>query len=208
MSDEEGERKTEATGEWTALKLGGDVVQMLLPHRRPFLFVDTTLAVSFGARPSLRAQKMVSVNEPVFDGHFPGLSLWPGVYTVEGLGQTTNLMDVMVALADGLAREGGSAADLIEALRAIDARARPGGRASRAARAAEARLAGALGEPRSRIGLAGAIDVKLIEPVVAGSVLEYRVTRTHVLANATRYDVEASVEGRPVARGTIASARP
>src|SRR5690606_32068568 len=93
---------------WTPLKPGADTVQMLLPHRRPFLLVDGTLAVALGPRPALRAFKNVSANEPVFDGHFPGLSLWPGVYTIEGLGQTTNLLDVTVALAQAFERHGAS----------------------------------------------------------------------------------------------------
>lgn len=190
---------------WTPLKLGADGVQRLLPHRRPFLFVDAIDAIAIGPRPSLRARKLVSSNEPVFDGHFPGHALWPGVYTIEGLGQATNLLNLLIALAEGFEQHGGTAADLIEALRGIDARARLG---ARPPSAIEGRLIEALGEPRSRIGYAGAVDIKLIEPVFAGATIEYRVTRTHVLANATRYDVEARVEERPVARGTMTSARP
>ena len=191
--------------EWTSLKLGVDGVQRLLPHRRPFLFVDAIDAIAIGARPSLRARKVISSNEPVFDGHFPGHALWPGVYTIEGMGQSTNLLNLLVAMHEGFVAHGGTLADLVEALRGIDARARLG---SRPPSAIEARLIEALGEPRTRIGYAGAVDVKLIEPVFAGATIEYLVTRTHVLANATRYDVEARVEARPVARGTMTSARP
>ncbi|AKF04264.1 3-hydroxyacyl-ACP dehydratase FabZ family protein [Sandaracinus amylolyticus] len=187
------------------LKLGADVVQMLLPHRRPFLFVDATIAITLRPRPALRAVKLVSANEPVFEGHFPGVSLWPGVYTIEGLGQTINLLDVIDFAARELDAGGTSPAALLDALRAIDARARLGGRPPSAI---ETQLLDGLGAPRARIGFAGAIDVKLIEPVFAGSMIEYRVTRTHELANARRYDVEARVADRPVARGTMTSATP
>ncbi len=196
---------TQGEIEWTPLKLGADVVQMLLPHRRPFLFVDTTLAIARTPRPSLRAQKLVSASEPVFEGHFPGLALWPGVYTIEGLGQCTNLLNILVAFFEVFAERGGTDEDLFAALRGIDARSRLGGRAPTEI---ETKLLEALGSPRSRIGYAGAIDVKLIEPVFAGAVIEYRVTLTHVLANAKRFDVEARVLDRPVARGTITSATP
>ena len=54
--------------EWTKLALGADVVQMLLPHRRPFLLVDGIDAIVLSPRPMLRAHKMVSANEPVFEG--------------------------------------------------------------------------------------------------------------------------------------------
>lgn len=188
---------------WTKLILGADAVQHLLPHRRPFLLVDRIDAIALGARPSLRARKMVSANEPVFDGHFPGVSLWPGVYTIEGLGQTTNLLNLIHAILDGAAAQGIAPETVLDTLRGLDKRSRPG---AGPPTADEQRLLAALGEPRQRIGYAGAIDVKLIEPVFAGVVIEYRVTLTHVISNARRYDVEATVDGRPVARGTITSA--
>lgn len=190
---------------WTKLALGADVVQMLLPHRRPFLLVDAVDAIVLGPKPMLRARKMVSANEPVFEGHFPGVSLWPGVYTIEGLGQTTNLLNLIGGLIEAAASEGIAADAVLDALRGLEKRVRPGaGKPS----ADEERLIAALGAPRSRIGYAGAIDVKLIEPVFAGVVLEYRVTQTHVIANARRFDVEARVGDRPVARGTVTSATP
>ncbi len=196
------------TGEpqWTKLALGADVVQRLLPHRRPFLLVDGIDAIVLGARPMLRAHKMVSANEPVFEGHFPGLSLWPGVYTIEGLGQTCNLLTVLLGVMEAAATDGIGPEAFLDALRGVDKRLRPGGTGK--PHPDDAKLVAALGEPRSRIGFAGAIDVKLIEPVVAGSVIDYRVTLTHVIANARRYDVEAIVGERPVARGTVTSATP
>lgn len=191
--------------EWTRLALGADVVQMLLPHRRPFLLVDAVEAIVLGRKPMLRARKMVSANEPVLEGHFPGLSLWPGVYTIEGLGQTTNLLNLIGGLIDAAATENLAPEAVLDALRGLEKRVRPG--ASKPT-PEEERLVAALGAPRSRIGFAGAIDVKLIEPVYAGTVLEYRVTQTHVIANARRFDVEARVLDRPVARGTVTSATP
>jgi hypothetical protein len=98
-----------------------------------------------------------------------------------------------------------SADEVLDALRGLEKRARPG---RHAATTDDERLLAALGPPRARIGFAGAIDVKLIEPVWAGSVIEYRVTLTHLIANARRFDVEARVADRPVARGTVTSATP
>ena len=195
----------DGSSEWAPLRLGPDVVQRLLPHRRPFLFVDAVDAIALGPRPSLRARRMISVNEAVFEGHFPGLALWPGVYTIEGMGQASNLLLVVLGLIDGFAEQGTSDREVFEALRGIDARARFG---TRAETATERALIDGLGTPRMRMGFAGAVDVKLIEPVFAGSVLEYRVTLGHVLANARRFEVEAWVDDRPVARGTLGSAAP
>jgi 3-hydroxyacyl-[acyl-carrier-protein] dehydratase len=195
---------SERVPERQRLALGADVVQRLLPHRRPFLFVDGIDWIVLGARPALGARKLVSANEPVFDGHFPGFSLWPGVYTIEGLGQTANLLTVLTSLAEGAAREGVTSEALFDALRGLDGSRR----GPRTSAPHEERITRALGDPRSRIGYAGAVDVKLVEPVFAGSVIEYRVALTHVLANARRHEVEATVEGRPVARGTLTSAVP
>jgi 3-hydroxyacyl-[acyl-carrier-protein] dehydratase len=189
----------------TPLRLGADVVQMLLPHRRPFLLVDAVDQIELGARPTLWARKLVSANEPIFEGHFPGLSLWPGAYTIEGLGQTSNLLLILVAVVEAFGRHDRTPAQALETLRALEARHRLG---TRPQTIEESTLSEALGSGRSRVGVAGAIDIKLVEPVFAGAVLTYRATQTHVLANARRFDVEAQVDGRPVARGSVTNAMP
>ena len=187
------------------LRLGADTVTMLLPHRRPFLFLDGVEGFARSPRPTLTGHKQVSVNEPVFDGHFPGLSLWPGVYTIEGMGQAVNALLVLLAVVEGFEKRGRTEAEALDALRAIDARNRLG---RRAPTEVERSLLEHLGQPSDRVGLAGAIDVKLVEPVFAGSTLAYRVTLTHSLSNARRFDVVASVKDRPVAQGSITSALP
>lgn len=189
----------------TALRLGADTIAHLIPHRRPFLFVDGIEGFARSPQPTLTAFKAVSSNEPVFEGHFPGLSLWPGVYTIEGLGQSANALIVILGLIEAAERRGHSESDALDVLRAIDARAKLG---HRRVTDVEREVLSALGEPRSRVGLAGAIEVKLIEPVFAGEIISYRVSLSRVIANARRFDVEASVRDRPVARGTMTSAVP
>lgn len=190
---------------WTRLPLGADVVQLLLPHRRPFLLVDRIDGIVLGEQPMLRARKWITANEPVLEGHFPGFTLWPGVYTIEGLGQTTNLLTLLRALLAGARADGVAVEKVFAALRAID---RGASGAPRQPTAEQQRLFAAIGAPRSRIGYAGAIDVKLIEPVFAGCVLEYRVALTREVGNVQHHEVEARVDDRPVARGSITSATP
>ncbi len=189
----------------TPLRLGADTIAHLIPHRRPFLFLDGVDGFSRSPQPTLTGFKAVSSNEPVFEGHFPGLSLWPGVYTIEGLGQAVNALLVIVGLIEAAERRGFEESAVLEVLRAIDARARLG---QRRVTDREREVLSALGEPKSRVGLAGAIEVKLIEPVFAGETIAYRVSLSRAIANARRFEVEASVGDRPVARGAITSAMP
>lgn len=61
-----------------------------LPHRYPFLLVDRV--VEFDSMTSLTAIKNVTINEPFFQGHFPGLPVMPGVLILEALAQAGGLM--------------------------------------------------------------------------------------------------------------------
>ena len=178
-----------------ALRLGPDVVQRLIPHRRPLLMVDGVDAFR-RAPPTLWARRHISANEEVFTGHFPGLHLWPGIYTIEGLGQTSLLLTVLLRLIGAAEAQGKSAADVLDGLRQLEQR--PAFRPGPAARSGWLEeLAG----PAPPAGVSGQIDMKLLAPVRAGEELCYRATLTHTLDSFARFEVEAEVAGTPVARG-------
>jgi UDP-3-O-[3-hydroxymyristoyl] N-acetylglucosamine deacetylase/3-hydroxyacyl-[acyl-carrier-protein] dehydratase len=59
-------------------------IMRLLPHRYPFLLVDRILDYD---EDSITGIKNVSINEPFFQGHFPGHPIMPGVLQVEGMAQ-------------------------------------------------------------------------------------------------------------------------
>jgi 3-hydroxyacyl-[acyl-carrier-protein] dehydratase len=61
-----------------------------LPHRYPFLLVDRVVECAPGSH--IRAYKNVSVNEPFFQGHFPGVPIMPGVLVLEALAQAGGLL--------------------------------------------------------------------------------------------------------------------
>ena len=60
-------------------------IQRILPHRYPFLLIDRVVELT--RRERIVALKNVTVNEPYFQGHFPGYPIMPGVLMVEAIAQ-------------------------------------------------------------------------------------------------------------------------
>lgn len=65
--------------------MGTKEIMEIIPHRQPFLLIDTIEELEPGKRAV--AKKCVSYNEPFFNGHFPGEPVMPGVLIVEALAQ-------------------------------------------------------------------------------------------------------------------------
>lgn len=68
-------------------------IKQVLPHRHPFLFVDVVDELVLGER--IVARKAVTGGEAVFNGHFPGNPVFPGVLQVEAMGQAGALLAVL-----------------------------------------------------------------------------------------------------------------
>jgi 3-hydroxyacyl-[acyl-carrier-protein] dehydratase len=187
------------------LILGPDVIERLMPHRRPFLMVDGVVAYERSPRPTLWATRHVASNEAVFEGHFPGLHLWPGVHTIEGMGQACNLLFCVIGAEEWHAARGGDPDELLEMLRNLERgfKLTPGYDAAKGSRFLDALKE----HPHKRAGMSAAVEVKLLAPVFAGQRIDFCVTLTHVVDELARFEVSAEVSGKLVAKGVMKSTK-
>ncbi|MBQ0798278.1 MAG: 3-hydroxyacyl-ACP dehydratase FabZ [Porticoccaceae bacterium] len=65
-------------------------IKKLLPHRYPMLLVDRVVELDKGKR--ILAYKNMSANEEVFNGHFPGVPIFPGVLIIEAMAQAAGIL--------------------------------------------------------------------------------------------------------------------
>lgn len=71
-----------------------DIIKML-PHRYPFLLVDKVLKYKTGV---IECRKNITINEPFFQGHFPGRPIVPGVLMIEMAAQSAALLYILNSL--------------------------------------------------------------------------------------------------------------
>ena len=182
------------------LRFGSNVIELLLPQRRPFVMVDFVDSFYATPVPTLDAGRHISANEHYFAGHFPGLHVWPGSLTIEGLGQTGALLMTILRMRRAAEEEGVDPDTIGDALRNLDLgfRLHPGYRAD----AAAAFLA-KLRTRMSGLSVGASVEMKFLRPVFAGQRLDYRVRLTHEIGDATRFAAEACVEGVVVAAGVM-----
>ena len=86
------------------LPIDVNAIQALLPHRFPFLLVDRV--VEFEPHKRVLGIKNVTINEPFFQGHFPGHQVMPGVLVIEALAQAGGVLTQLSSQVDGSFGEG------------------------------------------------------------------------------------------------------
>ena len=65
-------------------------IMKLMPHRYPFLLIDRVIKLVAGEQ--IVAIKNVTINEPFFQGHFPGNPIMPGVLIIEAMAQAGGIL--------------------------------------------------------------------------------------------------------------------
>ena len=89
MNPENSEIKPSGTAN-KAVRLDIREIHNILPHRYPFLLVDRVIEMEGYQRAV--GIKNVTMNEPYFQGHFPGMPIMPGVLQIEAMAQLTGIM--------------------------------------------------------------------------------------------------------------------
>jgi len=92
------------------MRLDTEEIKKLIPHREPFLFVDSVSEIESGKR--LVAEKLFGPDEFFFRGHFPGNPIVPGVIVTEAMAQAGGVL-FNYSFGDELEKEGFSNAYLI-----------------------------------------------------------------------------------------------
>lgn len=91
------ENETGAARQLAAMQIG-DILKAL-PHRYPFLMIDRIIEID--GDDSAIGIKNVSFNEPIFQGHFPGEPVFPGVLIIEGMAQTAGAIAIAAGIDAG-----------------------------------------------------------------------------------------------------------
>jgi len=81
------------------IKLTVEEIQQLIPHRYPMLLVDKVVDMEPGKW--IHAVKNVSINEPVFTGHFPDYAIFPGVMILEAMAQASGVLGFKTSELEG-----------------------------------------------------------------------------------------------------------
>lgn len=170
--------------------LGADVIALLIPVKHPMIMVDSVVEYS-SAPLSLVAGRYVSANEPAFVGHFPGLKLWPGVYTLEGLRQACLLLNIVSDLEK---------AGLLKGLTELHKRQTLQPQVNHKLCQG---VIDYLQEKKPYDPEMYSTSLKFLEPVFAGSLIRYHVIRDE--NNNKKFAVTAMVNERVIARGRIVS---
>ena len=182
-------------------KYDQSLIEMLLPHRSPFLMVDFITSYKSGKNPSLQAKYAVRKNNPLIcwkesDDH------WPSMYVMEGLGQSCNLLIVINALEKGLMKADYKINSMDEIFERLACR-----ETDEVTGMLKNILLKRQSETFSSIGFMGAADIIFTGHAKRGRVISYEVMLNQAFGSLFHLVVKAYTEKKLIAQGTLISAK-
>jgi len=176
------------------------LIEMILPHRSPFLMVDSITLIKHGPKPSLTANFMVKDMEPLYSNNESDAH-WPSIYIIEGLGQCCNLLIVISAIEKELRKTSLSNRTLDDVLKGLMDE-----EPDEATRALKEILHKRLTKTYLSIGFLGSADVEITGYVRKGQVVSYEVQQNQAYGSLYHSTVRAYTDNNLIARGTLVSA--
>lgn len=177
---------------------GRQLIERLIPHRSPFLMIDTVVAFDGGNPPWLHAEFSVRRSEPVFSRGEPP-PRWPALYVIEGLAQCGSLLSVIGSWPAHHGAQSLSVEAARNPYRTPEADDFSSDLWSETLRDAPNMVA--------QMGMLASIDVEVTGTVGAGDLLRYEIVQTHVVGGMHRFEAAAFVGSMKVAKGTLVGAR-
>lgn len=176
------------------------VIEKLLPHRPPFLMVDSISSYKGGQNPSMTANFTVTDKEPAYSDNESGSHL-PSIYIIEGLGQCCNLVIIISALEHGLIKAGLRIKTMDDVLKGLMY-----DEPDEITRTLKGILHQRLMEPYSNVGFLGSADMEITGRARYGQEISYEVRQNQAYGSLYHSTGKAFVNNNLIARGTLVSA--
>ena len=176
------------------------LIKILLPHRLPFLMVDTITLYIGGNNPSLLANYALTDRGLLHPADEAG-DHWPSMYIIEGLGQSCNLMIVISVLEKRLVEAGLKFNSMGEVLKKL-MNDEPDEITSILKSALNQRLK----ETYSSVGFMGSAELEITGHASPGQVVYYETQLNQVFGSLYYSTVKAYTNDNLIARGTMVSA--
>ena len=176
------------------------LIERLLPHRPPFLMIDSVNSYTSGHNPSLFADLIIRSSDPLFSGD-ETVKFWPSMYVIEGLGQCCNLLSVISTIEQRLRNKGYHSINMEAVLRVLESN-----KNDNITNILTKILEPDAMETMSRIGLLGSVEIKISGRASMGQSLLYKVQQSQMYGALSYFKAYAFIGENQIAYGTLVGA--
>ena len=181
--------------------LGIEEIQLFLPHRKPFLFINDLLEYIDGDQPLIRASIYIN-NFELVNSFNSELNYLPSCYIIEGLGQCCNLLSILTSIEKQLHENEQIVPKMNLILRSFCKKEK-----SNHSKLFNEILSSYKINTLSRIGLLGSIDVEITGKACMGEMIIYQVQQTQTFGNLSYFETNAYVSENKIAKGKMIGSR-